>query len=73
MLMLEGSEFEHLHQVFKHMAWSLEDSSVAKGENVSLGNLMREIYASVGKQTSAIQAYNVISVVTDLPGARKSV
>jgi len=55
------------------MAWSLEDSSVANGENVSLGNLMSEIYVSGGKQTSAIQAYNVIIRVTDLPGARKSV
>jgi hypothetical protein len=52
--------------------WSLEDSSLDNGENVSLGNLMREICASDGKQTSAIQAYNVIIIVTDLPGARKS-
>jgi predicted DNA-binding ribbon-helix-helix protein len=55
------------------MAWSLEDSSVANGENVTLGNLMSEIYASGGKQTSAIQVYNVIIIVTDLHGARKSV
>jgi hypothetical protein len=55
------------------MFWSLEDSSVDTGENESLGNLLKEIYASDVKQISAIQAYNVIIKVIDLPGARKSV
>jgi hypothetical protein len=55
------------------MSWSLEYCSVDNGESVSLSNSIREIYAFRGKQTSAIQAYYVIIIVTDLSGALKSV